>query len=118
MKPLVTNPIQYYSCLISYSSKDGEFVERLHGDLQSKYVRCWFSPENLKIGDEFPVEIDEAVRLSDKLLLVLSENSIESPWVEEEVEAAFEKERQQKRTVLFPIRLDDAIMTTKVSLGF
>ena len=29
-----------------------------------------------------------------------------------EVEAAFEKERKQKRTVLFPIRLDDAVMET------
>jgi hypothetical protein len=28
------------------------------------------------------------------------------------VEAAFEKERKQKRTVLFPIRLDDAVMET------
>jgi len=29
-----------------------------------------------------------------------------------EVEAAFEKERKQKRMVLFPIRLDDAVMET------
>jgi hypothetical protein len=32
--------------------------------------------------------------------------------VEAEVEAAFEKERKQKRTVLFPIRLDDTVMKT------
>jgi hypothetical protein len=58
------------------------------------------------------LKIDEAVRLYDKLLLVLSESSIESPWVEEEVEAALEKERQQKKQVLFPVRLDDAVMTS------
>jgi endogenous inhibitor of DNA gyrase (YacG/DUF329 family) len=33
-------------------------------------------------------------------------------WVEKEVETAFEKERREKRTVLFPIRLDDAVMET------
>jgi hypothetical protein len=43
---------------------------------------------------------------------VLSQDSVKSPWVEAEVEAAFEKERKQKRTVLFPIRLDDAVMET------
>lgn len=31
----------YYSCFISYSSKDQAFAERLHTDLQSKGVRCW-----------------------------------------------------------------------------
>jgi hypothetical protein len=30
--------------------------------------------------------------------------------VEKEVETAFEKERKQGRTVLFPIRLDNAVM--------
>ena len=71
-------PIQFYSCFISYSSKDGEFAERLHADLQSKNVRCWFAPEDLKIGDRIRPRIDEAIRVHDKLLLVLTENSMKS----------------------------------------
>src|SRR5216684_454836 len=112
MRALVNamEPIQFYSCFISYSSKDGEFAERLHADLQSKNVRCWFDREDMKIGDRIRPRIDEAIRLHDKLLLVLTENSMKSPWVEKEVETAFEKERRQGRTVLFPIRLDDAVM--------
>ena len=47
----------------------------------------------------------------------LSENSIRSPWVEEEVEAALEKERKQNKLVLFPIRLDDAVMETDQALA-
>ena len=46
----------------------------------------------------------------DKLLLVVTESSVKSAWVEKEVETAFEKERKQGRTVLFPIRLDNAVM--------
>ena len=49
------------------------------------------------------------------MLLVLSENSIDSEWVEKEVETAFEKERRTKQTVLFPIRLDETIMETDQS---
>jgi predicted adenine nucleotide alpha hydrolase (AANH) superfamily ATPase len=71
--------------------------------------QLWFAPEDLKIGDKFRSRIDEAIRVYDKLLLVLTENSVESPWVEKEVEMAFEKERKQERTVLFQIRLDDAV---------
>jgi len=107
------NPIQFYSCFISYSIKDRDFAERLHADLQIKGVRCWFAPEDLKIGDKLRPSFEEAIRVHDKLMVVISESSVESAWVEEEVETAFEKERQQKRTVLFPIRLDDAVMETQ-----
>ena len=33
---LLNQPIQFYSCFISYSAKDQEFAERLHADLQNK----------------------------------------------------------------------------------
>jgi uncharacterized protein YjbI with pentapeptide repeats len=114
MKALVAamQPIEFYSCFISYSGKDQEFAERLHADLRSKNVRCWFAPEDLKIGDRLRPAFDEAIRVHDKLMVLLSENSVSSEWVEKEVETAFEKERREKRTVLFPIRMDDAVMET------
>jgi len=109
-RSLAQNPIEYYTCFISYSSKDREFAERLYTDLQRKGVRCWFAPEDMKTGDKIRHRIDESIRLFDKLLLVLSQHSIASTWVEHEVEMALAKEQKVKRTVLFPIRLDTAIM--------
>jgi hypothetical protein len=52
---------------------------------------------------------DEAIRLHDKLLLILSKSSVASRWVEREVNAALAKERKEKRTVLFPVRVDKAV---------
>jgi hypothetical protein len=112
MKSLVGKAIDFYSCFISYSSKDDDFAQRLHADLQQRGVRCWFAPEDLKIGDKFRMRIDESIRIYEKLMVLLSVNSIRSSWVEEEVEAALEKERKQNKLVLFPIRLDDAVMET------
>ncbi|WP_236065208.1 toll/interleukin-1 receptor domain-containing protein [Reticulibacter mediterranei] len=109
-RSLVANPIEYYTCFLSYSSKDEAFAERLHADLQSKGVRCWFAPEDLRIGEKFWHRIDESIRIYDRLMVVLSEHSVTSEWVEREVMAAFEKESKRKMTVLFPIRLDDSIM--------
>lgn len=102
--------IKYFSCFISYSFKDQEFAERLYSDLQESGVRCWFAPEDLKIGDKLRPRIDESIRIHDKLLLVLSKTSVISQWVEQEVETALAKEREQRRTLLFPIRLDDTVM--------
>jgi len=110
IQSLVGQPIQYYSCFISYSSKDQECAERLHADLQAKGVRVWIAPEDLKWGAKIRVGIDESIRKHDKLLLVLSQESVASDWVEQEVETALARERDEKRLVLFPIRLDNTVM--------
>jgi len=73
---LLNRPIQFYSCFISYSSKDQDFAERLHADLQNKGVRCWFAPHDMPIGAKIIDAIDEAIRLRDKVLLILSEHSV------------------------------------------
>jgi hypothetical protein len=116
MRSLTVQPIQFYKSFISYSSKDQKFADRLYADLQDKGVRCWLGTEDLKIGDRIRVGIDEAIRVHDKLLLVLSKHSVASDWVEPEVETALERERKEKRIVLFPIRLDDTVM--KVESGW
>ncbi len=109
-RSLVNQPIDYSTCFISYSSKDKAFIEQLYADLQSQGIRCWFAPQDLKIGARIRPSIDESIRRYDKLLLVLSAHSLTSPWVEQEVETALAKERDESRTVLFPIRLDHSVM--------
>jgi hypothetical protein len=66
----------------------------------------------MKIGDKIRPTIDQSIRVHDKLLVILSENSMQSDWVEDEVEAAIEEEKKRETTVLFPIRLDEAVMDT------
>jgi hypothetical protein len=80
--------------------------------LQNKGVRCWFAPHDLPIGAKTWDTIDEAIHLRDKLLLILSQASIASEWVEDEVNKAYAEERSGKKLVLFPIRIDDAVMRT------
>jgi uncharacterized protein YjbI with pentapeptide repeats len=115
MHSLVSESINFCSCFISYSGKDKDFAERLYADLQNKGVRCWFAPEDMKIGDRIRVRIDESIHIFDKLLLVLSQHSVASEWVEYEVETALDKESEGKQTVLFPIRLDESIMNSSKS---
>jgi hypothetical protein len=112
MRALIASmsPIDYYTCFISYSHQNKDFVQRLYADLQREGVRCWYAEEDLKIGDHYHQRIDEAIRLYDKLILVLSDAAVQSAWVEREVVAAREKEDRRQREVLFPLRLDDAVM--------
>ena len=102
---LFTQPIQFYSCFISYSTQDQEFAERIHADLQNKDVRCWFAPHDIQGGKKIHEQIDEAIRKYEKLLLILSEASMNSQWVKTEIANALQKGVYQNRRVLFPIAL-------------
>ncbi len=102
----------FASCFISHSTKDQSFAEKLHADLQKNGVRSWFAPKDIKIGDKIRKSIHESIRENDRLLVILSKNSIASDWVEQEVETAFEEERKRKTEVLFPVRIDSSIMET------
>ena len=44
--------------------------------------------------------------------MILSEGAIASDWVEGEVTMALDEERTHKQIVLFPVRIDDAVMQT------
>ncbi len=103
--PHSLQPIQFYSCFISYSHKDEQFSQRLHGRLRQEGLRIWYAPEDMRGGKKIHHQIDEAIRLHDKLLLVLSEASMDSEWVATEIYRARQRETIEGRQVLFPIRL-------------
>ena len=104
---LSDTPVQFYSCFISYSTKDEEFAQRLHADLQSHGVRCWFAPHDIQGGQKIHEQIDTAIRVHEKVLLILSEHSIHSAWVEFEIRRARKRELKEQKRVLFPLRLVD-----------
>ena len=98
-------PIQFYSCFISYSAHDQEFAQRLYARLQGQGLRVWFAPEELKGGNKLDEQIDIAIRTYDKLILVLSDASLRSKWVMHELRKARRAELANQRRKLFPIRL-------------
>jgi hypothetical protein len=105
IKSLTGAALDFYSVFISYSTKDQEFADRLYADLQARGVRCWFAPRDIQGGRKVHEQIDEAIRIYDKLVLILSDASMNSPWVKTEIANARARETQQKRQMLFPITL-------------
>lgn len=97
--------IQFYSCFISYSTQDEEFTKRLHSRMRDAQLRVWFAPEDLKGGNKLNPQIEDAIQMNDRLLLVLTESSMRSPWVTNEIRKARRAEKRQNRRKLFPIRL-------------
>jgi hypothetical protein len=97
--------IQFYSCFISYSHKDEEFCKRLHSRMRDERLRVWYAPEDMPGGKKLHEEIETQIRIYDKLLLVLSEHSMASEWVKTEIAHARQREKKERKQILFPIRL-------------
>jgi hypothetical protein len=67
---------------ISHSSDDTEFAMRLAGELSNDPdMHFWIAEKEIAIGDSINGSITEALKESDYLLLVVSENSARSQWV-------------------------------------
>jgi len=110
MRSLTGKALQFYSCFISYSDKDRDFVEHLYKDLQSNGVRTWYFPEDAKCGEYVWGEIDRAIKKYDKVVVVCSQNSLQSGPVLREIERALQREdRENNKNILFPITIDDYV---------
>jgi len=114
ISPLIKKSRQFYKCFISYSALDDTFVNRFLKELNTYGIKHWYAPEDMKIGGVMTSEICEAINDRDKVLLILSESSIASKWVELEVEEALKKERKLSKNVLIPIMIDQAVFKTAV----
>jgi hypothetical protein len=101
----VQQAIQFYSCFISYSTRDEEFARRLYSRMRDEKLRVWFAPEEMKGGQKLYEQIERAIQLHDRLLLVLSESSMQSEWVMTEILGARETEVKEGRRKLFPISI-------------
>jgi len=98
-------PAQFYSCFISYSTKDLNFSSKLRDDLKNAGVRVFLADVDMKGGQKIKVQLDEAIENHDKMLTIFSENSIKSSWFITEIKKAIKLELQDGRGRLFPIRL-------------
>jgi len=92
---------------ISYSHQDEEFAKSLYGRLRANGFEVWYAVEDMKGGQKIHDQIDRAIQRHDRLLLILSEASMKSNWVETEIYKALNREREEGKRILFPIGLVD-----------
>lgn len=90
------------SVFISYSSLDSPTADRVIRLLQHMKISYWKAPEMIPAGSSYAREIPKAIRECTIFLLIVSQSSQNSIWVEKEVDAAI----YYRRTIL-PLKIDN-----------
>jgi hypothetical protein len=98
--------IQINPVFISYSQKDEAFVDGMEKQLDKRSIRFWRDIHDATAGRLEKV-VERAIRQNPIVLLILSENSVKSDWVEHEARSARELEKKLGRNVLCPVALDN-----------
>lgn len=99
--------LQVSPLFISYNPTNSPFVERMINPLTQKGIRYWRDMHERKTG-QAEKQIAWAMCQGSKVLLVLSEHSINSDWIEQEVLEARKLEKEMGRGILSLVALDDS----------
>ncbi|MCX8058639.1 MAG: toll/interleukin-1 receptor domain-containing protein, partial [Spirochaetes bacterium] len=91
---------------ISHSSKDHEFVNELVKKLRKDNIDLFVDDLDIKVGDHIKEKIDQGLEECDFFMVILSKNSLQSKWVEEEIDIATLKKLSGKNIKILPVILD------------
>lgn len=92
---------------LSHSSADKAFVGRLAVDLRAHNVPVWYDQWELKVGDSLHQKISDGIQGSAWLAVALSQNSVRSQWVQQELNAASAIELEKKEVFVLPLIISD-----------
>lgn len=93
------------SIFLSHTAADKPFVRKLARDLENQGIRVWLDEAELKVGDSLIEKIRHGIQETDYIAVILSHNSINSPWVQREVDVAMNLEIRGRKTKVLPIML-------------
>lgn len=91
---------------ISYSRQDIEFARRLSTDLTAAGYQAWFD-HSIKTGEDWETAIVTKIKESDQVIIILSQNSLKSQWVQHEGSMAYGLNKSIYPIMIEPVEADE-----------
>lgn len=92
---------------ISYSSKDKEFALQIVEAFKRVGYTVWLDDMDILVGEDIVRKVFHGIRECRFFVVILSENSVRSHWVQEEISSARLLELEKGQTVVLPLVISD-----------
>jgi hypothetical protein len=103
-------PIVRAKCFISHNHRDNEVAERIAEELVKAGAEVWVDDWEMHPGDSLIAKISEAIVDSYYLVALLSKDSVQSSWVNKELEIALTRQISDKSIKVIPCLIDDCVI--------
>jgi hypothetical protein len=95
-----------FDVFVSHSSKDKATADAACAVLESRKIRCWIAPRDIRPGADWGESIIEAIKTCRIMVLVFSQNANDSVQIKREVERAI-----HHGATIIPLRIEDILPT-------
>lgn len=99
-----------HDVFISYKSEDAHLAMRVRFVLEGAGIPCWIAQRDIGPGDNYAADIPAAIAQSRVVILILTENAQESPWIPKELDSAISLRRQ-----ILPLKIGSFPLNTTFS---
>jgi TIR domain/WD domain, G-beta repeat len=100
-----------YDVFLSHNTKDKPAVRELAERLKQDGLRVWLDEWVIQPGDSIPLKIEQGLKQSRTLILIMSQNAYASEWVTLERHTVLFRDPTNAERRFIPLRLDDAEIT-------
>ncbi len=94
------------SVFLSHSSKDKAFTRKLAERLVQFGVQVWLDEAEINVGDSLLDRISSAIENTDFVAAIISANSVQSSWVQSELQMAMSRELADRKVRVLPIVIE------------
>src|SRR3954469_1969730 len=92
---------------LSHSSKDKDAVRHLAEDLNRAGLDVWLDEWEISVGKRITSEIQKGLESSRYLAIWLTQDAVQSRWVEEEWQAIYHLVVSNRSKIILPLRAED-----------
>lgn len=92
---------------VSHSSLDKPFARSLCMDLEDNGFIPWLDELNIMVGESIPEKISIGIKEADFIIVILSNHSVNSRWVQKEWQTKYWSEIEKGKVHVLPVLLED-----------